>query len=230
MRDNRPDEGHRRIATLDIETTHIDAEMGETVSIGVGVHDRGRYLTDVDLRLVHRRPERDEEAVIREAFGWIDDQEPDVLVTYNGTAFDLDFLDSRLDILDCGVVETEFDVVGKHVDLYPDRKKKADSNGEKRPSLEECVESYMGEAPASLLWRGSELTNKRFGRELGPAYLEAVEQASGLEMTNLVATIDAYLRTDLLFNFLIYYCDIGEIDTGEEAEKRVEIDSSLSDW
>ena len=37
----RDDPGFERVATLDIETTHVKLAMGEIVSVGRGVHDRG---------------------------------------------------------------------------------------------------------------------------------------------------------------------------------------------
>jgi DNA polymerase elongation subunit (family B) len=208
---DRADPGHQRIATFDIETTHYDAAEGEVVSVGVGLHERGKPLSDMEMRQFHRRPDRDEEAVIRQAYNWIDEQSPDFFVSFNGRYFDTDFTDARLARLGGDPVRPSIDTDETHLDLlHDDRKQLADDNGDKFPSLEEVVESYTGEAPPEHYWRGDELDNVRFGEELGPAYLNAVEREDAAEMTGLEVVIDSYLRQDLLHNLQIYYHDIGE--------------------
>lgn len=210
MQIDRPDPGHQRIATFDIETTHYKASKGEVVSVGAGVHERGTPLSDTDTRQFHRLPDRDEQDVIKQAYGWIDNQSPDFLVSFNGRSFDTNFTDSRLTRLGADVVRPAIDTEKRHLDLlHDDRKQAADDAGEDWPNLESVVASYT-EEPAKVYWHGEELDNTRFGEELGPAYLEAVAEEDTALMADLGRTIDTYLRGDLLANLQIYYHDIGD--------------------
>ena len=59
-------------------------------------------------------------------------------------------------------------------------------------------------------WNGRPVTNKRFGEELGPAYLEAVSTGDDEQATTLRTVIDHYLVTDCEANLAIYYADIGD--------------------
>ncbi len=212
MQVDRPDHGYQRIGTFDIETTHYKPEDGEVVSIGVGVHERGTPLSDTTVRQFHRRPNRDEETVIEQAYSWLDDQDPDFLVSFNGRNFDLPFTDERLSMIQASKsIEPDIATEETHLDLlHDDRKEIADEMGDDWPNLEEVIKSYTGEEPSKHYWRGDELTNTRFGEELGPAYLDAVERENHAEMASLEVVIDAYLRQDLLHNLQIYYHDIGE--------------------
>lgn len=233
MRVAIPDRSHVRVATFDIETTSVDARSGQLVSIGVAVHERGTSLSNARVKLFHRRPQRDEECIIRQAYGWLDDQDADVLVTYNGKSFDLSFVDVRMKELGERPIRPALDTAGGHIDLLMDyRTDAAERAGVKWPKLEETIESYTDEVPPTVEWRGDELTNTRFGEELGPAYIEAVESEDAIEMAFLESVIDAYLRQDLLLQLMIYYFDIGEYarEDGAQAEEPVPINSSLSEW
>ncbi|MDS0300917.1 hypothetical protein NDI76_19400 [Halogeometricum sp. S1BR25-6] len=54
------------------------------------------------------------------------------------------------------------------------------------------------------------MTGRRFGDELGPTYLEAVEARDDDRCATLVEVIEHYLVTDLEANLALYYGDIGE--------------------
>ncbi|WP_224333510.1 ribonuclease H-like domain-containing protein [Haloprofundus halobius] len=208
MEYSREDDGFERVATIDIETTHYDPEQGETVSIGIGVHDRESAGSEATYEMYHRDGETEGE-MIKRAFRRLDEFGADGLVSYNGRGFDIDFLVERLSITGEDYHETSLHTEDTHIDLFEDRKTEASRRNQKWPSLEECVESY-GWKPASTVWQGSEVTSKRFGRELGPAYLKAVDEGDDDRRATLTDVIEHYLVTDLEANFAVYYADIGE--------------------
>jgi hypothetical protein len=201
MQFERDDDGAERVATLDIETTHWQPEQGEVVAIGVGVHERATPGSAAVYDCVLRQGD-DEAAVIRDALDRLVGYGADRLVTYNGAEFDVPFLHARLEANDADPVPLP---PAEHLDLYADRKRRADETGRKWPSLEECVAAYDA-TPAETVWRGEPVTNTRFGEELGPAYLDAVRRGDGAD---LAAVVDHYLKTDLENNFLVYYGDLG---------------------
>lgn len=207
MRIDRDDHGFDTIATLDIETTHYDPAEGEVVSIGVGLHSPGEPASEASYQLFHRDG-RGEDLVIDDAMTWFHEQDPDGLVSYKGEGFDLDFLGKRLKHL--GATDRTSlprSIYRNHIDLYPDRKQRAEDLGEKWPSLEECLESYGYPVPETI-WNGGVLTNTRFGEGLGPRYLDAIRAGDTLE--TLQEVIEHYLITDLEANFAVYYSDIGQ--------------------
>lgn len=197
----RTDDGVGLIATLDIETTHWEPESGEVVALGVGVHERGTPGSEAVYDCILREGD-DEVAIIREALDTLAGYGADRLVTYNGAEFDIPFLHARLGAHDADPVPLP---PVEHLDLYADRKRRADETGRKWPSLEECVAAY-GASPAETVWRGEPVTNARFGEELGPAYLDDVRAG---DATDLGAVVEHYLKTDLESNFLVYWSDIG---------------------
>lgn len=208
MRFDRQDPGHDRIATLDIETTHYKPSKGEIVSIGVGVHHRGEPGGSATWDTFHRDGDG-ETPMIRGALNRLSEYNADGLVSYNGRSFDLEFIGRRLDQLGETVkfpeIATESD---RHVDLYVDRKRRADQENAKWPSLEECLDSYGYPCPVTR-WNGAEITNSRFGEEIGPAYLAAIGENSP-QSEALQKAIDHYLTTDLEANIALYYADIGD--------------------
>ncbi|WP_254830223.1 ribonuclease H-like domain-containing protein [Haloglomus salinum] len=201
MHFDRADDGVERVATLDIETTHWKPESGEVVAVGVGVHERGTPGSEAVYDCLLREGD-DEPAVIRDALDRLASYGADRLVTYNGAEFDIPFLHDRLRAHDADPVALP---PVDHLDLYADRKRRADETGRKWPSLEECVAAYDA-TPAETHWRGEPVTNSRFGEELGPEYLDAVRAGDG---TGLRAVVEHYLRSDLENNFLVYYGDVG---------------------
>ena len=208
MRYERTDPGHRRLATLDIETTGFDPDDGEVVSVGVGVHDRGTPAGAATYETFHRAGDG-EAALVERALARLDEWAADGLVSYNGREFDLAFLRDRLahlgEPLEPPAVATDG---ARHVDLFADRKRRADRTGEKWPSLEECLRAYDLPCPVTEL-DGEAITNARFGEEVGPEFLGTLGEDSP-RAAALEAAIDHYLRTDLEANFALYYADIGE--------------------
>lgn len=210
MQFDREDSGYQRIATLDIETTHYDASKGEIVSVGTAVHDRSRSLGDVTYKPFHRQTDDSEAAIIRDAYAFLNEQDADLLVTFNGKYFDIPFLSDRINNLGVDAPTLRLDTDDMHLDLLgDDRKAKADAMNRKWPTLEEALESYGHECEEQT-WRGSELTNTRFGDELGPEYLTALDRNPD-QAEELRTVIDEYLEDDLLKNLFLYYYDIGEI-------------------
>lgn len=208
MRFPREDPGFERIATLDIETTHFKADLGEIVSIGIGVHNRSDPARDPSYETFHRDG-NGEANLVQKAISRLDDYGVDGLVSYKGVNFDVSFIEDRLTNVSKSVelpeIMTDTDL---HLDLYVDREIQADETGVKWPNLEDCLESYGYPQPTTI-WQGEKVTNTRFGEELGPAYLQAIE-ADQERASELAAVIDHYLTTDLEANFAIYYSDIGE--------------------
>jgi hypothetical protein len=212
MRYARDDPGNDRIATLDIETTATDPAVGELVSVGVGVHDRTDPLTEATYETFHRGDgeETDDEAsLVERAMAHLDAADADALVTYNGIEFDLPFVEERLDRLGAAVDLSAL-TSSSHLDLFRDRKRRADEAGEKWPTLEACLESY-GHAPPTTVWRDAPLTNGRFGEELGPAYLRTLGTETGARFrASLTEVVDHYLIGDLEATLALYYADLGE--------------------
>lgn len=208
MRYDRADGGHGRVATVDIETTATDPSEGELVSVGVGVHDRTEPLSEATYELCHRRGD-DEVAVVRRATSWLADADPDALVSYNGVEFDLAFVRGRLDRHDADVDLPAVTEPPAHVDLFTDRRRRADAEGVPWPSLEECLEAY-GHTPPRTVWRGEPVTNGRFGEEIGPAYLRTLGTDTGARLrATLGEVIDHYLVTDLEATLALFYADLG---------------------
>ncbi|SNZ17721.1 RNase_H superfamily protein [Natronoarchaeum philippinense] len=200
------DAGHERVATLDIETTHYDAAAGELVSIGVGVHDRGASASTTEYRTFHRG-RFDEAEVVERAMAQLDDFGADALVSYNGTQFDLQFIEDRLDILGRDDVRTLPEYAQtNHIDLFVPRKRIADYQNVEWPALEDCLDAYEYPRPETV-WNGDPVTNTRFGEELGPLFLDSRDDAARTDA--LSAVIDHYLITDLEANIALYYADIG---------------------
>ncbi|WP_222844896.1 ribonuclease H-like domain-containing protein [Haloplanus rubicundus] len=208
MRYARDDPGDDRIATFDIETTATDPTDGELVSVGVGVHDRAEPLTEATYETFHR--EDGEASLVDRAMTRLAAADADALVTYNGIEFDLPFVEGRLDRLGADVDLPAVASQPGHLDLFLDRKRRADEAGEKWPSLEACLESY-GHAPPQTVWRGAPLTNGRFGEELGPAYLRTLGTETGARFrASLAEVVDHYLIGDLEATLALYYADLGE--------------------
>jgi hypothetical protein len=210
----------RIIATLDIETTHYDPENGQTVAIGVGFHQLDSPGEEAEYTLLYRDG-TGETALIKDAFNEIENSDADLLVSYNGRDFDIEFLQRRLSLLGNPIQTPSLHNQESHLDLLEIRKPEADRLGRKWPKLEECLEAY-GYEPARTIWNGSEVTNTRFGDELGPAYLTALDLEATTKQRNLKAVIDHYLTTDLEANIALYNADIGNsftpVHLGTKAE------------
>ncbi|WP_247729553.1 ribonuclease H-like domain-containing protein [Halovivax limisalsi] len=208
MRISHDDNGYDRIATIDIETTHYDASQGETVSVGIGIHDRGDPLSEASYELYHRSGD-DEYTLISYALRDLDNLDVDGLISYQGREFDFEFLADRCKHLGEPPVESALNTPASHIDLFEGRKERCDSTGEKWPSLEECLESYELPTPTTV-WGGAEISNTRFGKEVGPAYLDALNEGNNDRAESIKRAINHYLTTDLEANIALYYADIGE--------------------
>ncbi len=208
MRYQRTDGGHERIATIDIETTHYDPTEGETVSIGLGVHDRSTPMGEASYELFHRESEADEAEIITAAIERLDEFDADLLVSYKGSGFDLEFLSDRLSILGAEAVAPSIGTGSTHLDLFIDRRSKANRINKKWPGLEECLASYGLPEPETI-WNGQPIDNVRFGEELGPFYLDTLAAQNDDLCDQTLEIIEHYLLTDLEANFAVYYSDIG---------------------
>ncbi len=209
MQQTRTDPGFDRVGTLDIETTHWKPDKGEVVSIGVGVYDVDSGGETATYDLFHRTaPGREDEGdLIDRALDQLNAYGAEGLVSYRGRAFDMEFLRARRAQTDVSLPSVATDTPETHIDLFESRKQQCDRTGEKWPSLEECLAAYDLPVPKTV-WHGQELTNGRFGGELGPAYLDSLS-ADDEARSKLLAVIEHYLRTDLEANFAIYAADIG---------------------
>ena len=199
-----PEEIVTRYASLDIETTGIDPSNSQTVAIGIGLKDTvsGEQTVDV-LNLSGAMG--DEETLINRAFERINQFEPSALVTYNGKGFDLSYLAQRMDILQPNQ-RTELDCENNHIDLFIPRKQLADQHGAKWPSLEEVLKGH-GLAAQPTMWRGKELTNRRFGEELAPEYVDALNEGQMTTVDDLETVIHEYVVGDVEANFVLYETD-----------------------
>ena len=208
MRYKLPDPEFDRVATLDIETTHYKPNLGEVVSIGVGVHDVGKPGDTAEYELHHRTvPSLDNEIeLIKQSLGTLNMFDADGLVSYRGRKFDIWFLKERLSLNGEENFHTDSLLPDMHIDLFEPRERECDRTGKKWPSLDECLDSYGLPVPKTI-WGGSLLTNKRFGKELGPAYIAALENGGA---DKLQPVIQHYLQTDLEANFAVFYADISE--------------------
>lgn len=207
MRYSRDDPGHERIATLDIETTHYEADQGEIVSIGVGVHDRYLASEEAIYDTFHRNGDGETD-LVRRAMGRLSAFDADGLVSFNGFGFDLRFVEERLDRLGETVAPpTIATTPERHTDLFADRKERADREGVKWPSLEDCLDAYGYPCPVTR-WNGTRITNSRFGEEVGPAYLATLD-GNSRRASALRDAIDHYLTTDLEANIALYFADVG---------------------
>lgn len=195
-----------RYATLDIETSAVGPDEGQTVAIGIGTIDVLDGEMSVDV-LSYGGAQGSEKTLIRRAFSRINEFEPSALVTFNGEWFDLDFLNGRIERLGFDRRPT-LGCEEHHFDLFLPRKQKADAAGGKWPKLETVLSSHDFVMPVTE-WRGQELTNTRFGEELAPAYLESVQQGNEVRVDDLESVIYEYTATDVEANIALYEADAG---------------------
>ncbi|WP_251330052.1 ribonuclease H-like domain-containing protein [Haloplanus pelagicus] len=198
-----------RVATVDIETTATNPRDGELVSVGVGVHARTDSLTQATYETFHRDGEG-EVSLVRAAMDRLEGSDADALITYNGAEFDLPFVEGRLAAHDATLDRPSITDSETHVDLFLDRRERAEETDEPWPGLEACLEAY-GYTPATTVWRGESVTNERFGEELGAAYLRTLGTETGARFrATLADVVDHYLRTDLEATLALFYADLGE--------------------
>jgi DNA polymerase elongation subunit (family B) len=195
-----------RYAALDIETSALDPSDGQTVAIGIGTVDVLGGEVSVDV-LSYGAAQGSERTLIRRAFSRINEFDPTALVTYNGKSFDLNFLSGRIERLGFER-EPRLDCAEHHIDLFCPRKRKAERVGAKWPSLEKILSAHDLPVP-STKWRGRELTNRRFGEELAPVYMDVVDEDQQSRVQELESVIYEYTMTDVEANIAIYEADAG---------------------
>lgn len=188
---------------LDIETDGLEGAEDHLVAIGVGSVD-GSGPPEVDV-LTLASARGDESALIESAIEWLDRRSPDGVVTYNGTSFDLPFLEARLSTLG---LESGLGLAGRHIDLFSERKRLASAAGERWPRLEDCLKAY-GLTVAETVWEGAPLTNARFGEELAPRYLRALDGLEFGRVRALERVIHAYTTADIEATIELYEADVG---------------------
>ena len=201
-----PDEITTRYASIDIESNSLDPTSGRTVAIGIGLKDTVAGEQSIDV-LTLGGALGDERTMIRRAFERINEFDPDALVTYNGEAFDLDYLSKRIESLQFRQ-QPELNCAKNHVDLFVSRKRSADKAGVKWPSLEEVLDKH-GLTVQPTLWRGEQLTNTLFGEELAPEYIQAITEDRAATIDELETVIHEYVMGDIEANIALYESDAG---------------------
>lgn len=195
-----------RYATLDIESDSIDPMSGQTVAIGIGLKDTVVDEQMIDV-LTLGGALGDEGTMIRRAFERINEFDPDALVTFNGEAFDLNYLSKRIESLQFRR-QPELNCAKNHVDLFVPRKMSADEAGVKWPSLKEVLDKH-GLTVQPTMWRDEKLTNSLFGENLAPEYLDAVAKDQTATVDELERVIHEYVVGDVEANFVLYETDAG---------------------
>ena len=201
-----PDEITTRYASIDIESNSLDPTSGRTVAIGIGLKDTVAGEQSIDV-LTLGGALGDEGTMIRRAFERINEFDPNALVTYNGEAFDLDYLSKRIESLQFRQ-QPELNCAKNHVDLFVPRKRSADEAGVKWPSLEKVLDKH-GLSVQPTLWRGEELTNTLFGEELAPEYIQAITEDRAATIDELETVIHEYVMGDIEANIALYEIDAG---------------------
>ena len=201
-----PDEITTRYASIDIESNSLDPTSGRTVAIGIGLKDTVAGEQSIDV-LTLGGALGDERTMIRRAFERINEFDPNALVTYNGEAFDLDYLSKRIESLQFRQ-QPELNCVKNHVDLFVPRRRSADEAGVKWPSLEKVLDKH-GLSVQPTLWRGEELTNTLFGEELAPEYIQAITEDRAATIDELETVIHEYVMGDIEANIALYESDAG---------------------
>lgn len=196
-----------RIGAIDIETTGLTPTTNSLVAIATGYYDT--TTTEFEWTVHTRARTNDEPALIHEAFAWLASYQLDGIITFNGTNFDLPFITHRLNAHE---IRDGPEVPGRHVDLYPPRKRAADEANEKWPSLEECLAAY--DIPRDeTTYNGARLDNTRFGEELAPAYLDAIAARDDHAIQELESIITPYAGADIEATIALYEADAGRTYT-----------------
>ncbi|SEH52494.1 DNA polymerase family B, exonuclease domain [Halopenitus malekzadehii] len=201
-----PDEIATRYASIDIECNSLDPTSGRTVAIGIGLKDTVAGEQSIDV-LTLGGALGDEGTMIRRAFERINEFDPNALVTYNGEAFDLDYLSKRIESLQFRQ-QPELYCAKNHVDLFVPRKRLADEAGVKWPSLEEVLDTH-GLTVQPTMWEGEELSNSIFGERLASKYIAAVSEDRKEEIDELENVIHQYVVGDIESNIALYEIDAG---------------------
>lgn len=191
-----------RYAALDIETDGFDGSKNDLIAIGVGYHPV-ENSPEIDV-MTRASVGGDELDIIRAAYDWINDRNPDGLITYNGVGFDFRFLDDKLRHL--GADPTPHLSID-HLDLFPERKRNAEERNIKWPKLEECLEAY-GIPVYDTEWEGRPFTGKLLAEEFAPLYLGAMADGDGAVLNELEDTLWRYTASDIEATIALYEADL----------------------
>lgn len=195
------------VGTLDIETSGFDGATEDLIAVGVGYHDTSNG-DDAEIAVhTQRQHNGDERELIRSAFQWLNSRDPEALASYKGSSFDMDFLYKKHIALEMSDLPT-LECTRNHIDLFDPRKDLADQHGKKWPSLEESLKAY--DIPEyETEWNGGVLTNKKFGEELAPWYVDALQQGDTETLDELESVVVEYTETDIEANLALYAADAG---------------------
>lgn len=205
---------YSNIGTLDIETSGFDGATEDLIAIGVGYYESDSDTAEVKVH-TQQDFDGDEAELIRRAYDWLNSRDLDVLATFGGAGFDFDFLVDKCDALR---VADRPDLLSwpEHVDLLAERKQ-ALPNHREWPSLEDSLDAY-GIEEYETTWRGSKLTNTRFGDKLAPEYVSALQSGDTDTLDALEAVVREYTETDIEANIALYEADVGREYTPSYAQ------------
>ncbi len=196
---------YSNVGTLDIETSGFDGRTEDLIAIGVGYYEADGDTAEVE---VHTQQDYggDEAELIRSAYDWLNNRDLDVLATFGGAGFDFDFLVDKCDALR---IADRPDLLSwpSHVDLLAERKQALGAHRE-WPSLEDSLDAY-GIEEYETAWQGAKLTNTRFGEELAPKYVSALQSGDTDTLDALDAVVREYTETDIEANIALYEADVG---------------------
>lgn len=199
-----PLDRYEEVGVIDIETSGLDSSSSRLIAIGLGYYEPDSTTPAIAVPTLASEG-NDELALIDRATRWLNAQDPSVIVTYNGTAFDLPFLRDRFCIL--GAERLQFPD-SPHVDLYLPRQVTADLVGVAWPTLETCLQAY-NHSTNTVRWEGQPLDNTRFGTELAPKFLQAISANNEEAIDRLEDLIIAYTGSDIEATVALYEADAG---------------------
>lgn len=103
------------VAMLDLETSNLNADYG-IILCGVFKPYKGKSVVfRIDKTKTYKQKPWDDGELVKQITKHIADEEIDILVTYNGSMFDVPFLKTRSMLTDINLREN---FTFKHVDLY----------------------------------------------------------------------------------------------------------------
>lgn len=195
---------YESIGTLDIETSGFNGATEDLIAIGVGYCEANGENAAVEV-FTQKDFDGDEAALIRNAYDWLNTRSPEALATFKGSEFDFDFLEDKQQAL--GATVPDLVCRSNHVDLFVQRKRNQPSH-KKWPSLEESLDAYGIEEYVTT-WNDAKLTNTRFGEDLAPEYVSALQSGDTATLDSLEAVVREYTETDIEANLALYEHDAG---------------------
>lgn len=199
-----PEKHYDQYGTIDIETDGFDGAQNQLAAVGVGVFDTGESQPEIEV-FTRGDANGDEIEIVREAFSWLNARSIEAVVTYNGTKFDFSFIHDRLEAL--GVEDKPSIATGNHIDLFPPRKRAAERDNEKWPSLEESLAAYDLDTYETV-WNEQRLTNSLFGERFAPDYFSAIERGAMEEIEEYERTLFEYTASDIEATIALYEAEV----------------------